>query len=99
MSTSVQMLEYENKSGRSGVRRYGYLQRNKMTQRVMLVEFNDGSLFAFMEDIVTPAVFDMLSAYAEQGEGLATYIARERPQGLRIQMNGGSGNGYFPSKS
>lgn len=98
MATFVTMIPYGNNSGRSGVVRYGFLKTDKLTQRVLIIEFKDGGIYAFMEDIVGKFILDQMIAYAEQGEGLASFIGKERPLGLKIEMAGDAFNGYFPSK-
>ena len=96
--TFIKMLPYDNVSRRSGIRRYGYLKNDGVHKRVLVIEFKDGSTYAYMEEIISTPVYDLMCAYAEQGEGLATYISKNRPLGLKIEMYGGSGNGYFPAK-
>lgn len=98
MATFVTMIPYGNKSRRSGIKRYGYLKADPLTKRVLIIEFKDGSTYAFMEEIVKTGPFTQMCAYAEQGEGLATYIAKHHPLGLKIEMEGDSLNGYFPTK-
>lgn len=77
------LIPYGNKSGRSGVTHYATLGEHG---EVFLVVFADQSAYAYAEPFVGAEVMQNMRALAEHGEGLATYIAKHRPNGMRIAL-------------
>jgi hypothetical protein len=75
---------YGNKSGRSGVKAYGVMGDGDTA--VFLVIFQDDSAYAYAPQFAGQYAIDTMRGLAVMGEGLATYIARERPLGMKIEL-------------
>lgn len=86
------LIPYANKSGKSGVRYYGTLGEH---EDVFLVVFHDQSAYAYARHFIGAQAMEDMQALAVQGEGLATYIAQHRPNGMKIHLVFGlGGNGH-----
>lgn len=85
----IPMIPYRNLSGRSGVVRYGFVNLTAKDQ-VMLIEFKDGSKYAYLDTYVGLDNFQRMRDLADRGEGLATFISKEKMRGLRLWQSGGN---------
>lgn len=85
---TVRLFPYRNLAGNSGVVKYGFTDLTDDIE-AMIVEFTDGSRYAYVASVVGRRCYEEMKSLAQAGRGLATYISREHPAGLRL-----GGGGY-----
>ena len=72
--------DYANLAGNSGVKKYGLLEDGSM-----LVLFKDGSVYIY-PFILNKKHIEAMLLLASFGRGLATYISRNKPLGVRAAL-------------